>query len=427
MGEDANGQPIYRTTYTVVGVPKEVTVSEQDAPFLSKYGGVDIQQGQILPGSQYNNLYQTASDNLAATQARNKALVDAKIADSKQAQQLETVNLGPGWTNALANNNNDPVAALAAMQKDPKMREKYPNLATDVMNLYGGPKNWDDMVDHQTERRIQQQEANTKASEAAFKKQQANGLTITSDKTGTDYLNSLPPADKAVVQGVIEGRLTLSPRQLQDPKGQKVVAQVMQAYPDFDISKAPGYAAARKDFTSGKTAVALNAYGTAMTHLKELYDVSGTQSFIPGTAEHTKFQNTITLYSPEIAKALNGGTAPTEKEIEAVKSSISGIRRKTGIQQQEKLLSEKLDNYQQQWDNALPSKALNAPMPGISQQAKDAAAYVRSGGQVQQQNQQAQQQPVQTIGHKIGDTIVQNGRTFKVTSVDQNGKVTGAQ
>jgi len=33
----------------------------------------------------------------------------------------------------------------------------------------------------------------------------------------------------------------------------------------------------------------------------------------------------------------------------------------------------------------------------------------------------------QTIGHKVGDTIVQNGRTFTVTSVDQNGKVTGAQ
>ena len=30
-------------------------------------------------------------------------------------------------------------------------------------------------------------------------------------------------------------------------------------------------------------------------------------------------------------------------------------------------------------------------------------------------------------GHKVGDTIYQNGKPFKVTSVDANGKVTGAQ
>jgi hypothetical protein len=35
--------------------------------------------------------------------------------------------------------------------------------------------------------------------------------------------------------------------------------------------------------------------------------------------------------------------------------------------------------------------------------------------------------PQQTTGHKVGDKIVQNGRTFTVTSVDQSGKVTGAQ
>jgi hypothetical protein len=33
----------------------------------------------------------------------------------------------------------------------------------------------------------------------------------------------------------------------------------------------------------------------------------------------------------------------------------------------------------------------------------------------------------QTSGHKIGDSIVQNGRTFKVVSVDKDGKVTGAE
>jgi hypothetical protein len=60
-------------------------------------------------------------------------------------------------------------------------------------------------------------------------------------------------------------------------------------------------------------------------------------------------------------------------------------------------------------------------------------AAVDSGQQQQTQPQQnanvqkPQNQQGQTIGHQVGDTIVQNGRSFKVTSVDQNGKVTGAQ
>jgi len=35
--------------------------------------------------------------------------------------------------------------------------------------------------------------------------------------------------------------------------------------------------------------------------------------------------------------------------------------------------------------------------------------------------------PQQSVGHKIGDTITQNGHDFKVTAVDANGKVTAAQ
>jgi hypothetical protein len=38
-----------------------------------------------------------------------------------------------------------------------------------------------------------------------------------------------------------------------------------------------------------------------------------------------------------------------------------------------------------------------------------------------------QPQPQQSVGHKPGDKIVQNGVTFTVTSTDQNGRVTGAQ
>ena len=36
-------------------------------------------------------------------------------------------------------------------------------------------------------------------------------------------------------------------------------------------------------------------------------------------------------------------------------------------------------------------------------------------------------EPQQSTGHKVGDSIIQNGRTFTVKAVDKNGKVTDAQ
>jgi hypothetical protein len=158
VGESPDGEPIFRTTYSLVGLPPNVTIGDAKNPSkdkdlldrLNKYApqtnGGKWQAGQELSGAQFNFLLQEASDNEAATEARNKTLRDAEISDTEQNRKLEVVRIGPEWNNALANNGNDPLKALAAMQALPAMVQKYPNLYNDVRQAYG-EKAFDQLIE----------------------------------------------------------------------------------------------------------------------------------------------------------------------------------------------------------------------------------------------------------------------------------------
>lgn len=157
VGENPDGTPIYRTTYTAMGVPQDVQLdpnkpedkqildrlNKYAPPTQGKWGSTGVQN---FTGPQFNFVSQAASDNEAATRARNKTLVDSEIADDEQAQKLAVVQIGPEWNNALANANNDPLKALAAMQANPAARAKYPNLYQTVRQSYG-PAAFDKLVE----------------------------------------------------------------------------------------------------------------------------------------------------------------------------------------------------------------------------------------------------------------------------------------
>ena len=403
VGTDENGNPQYRGTYTLAQLPKQVSITDAEEakglfPTLQGLDRVDAEHPLVVSGADYNAAFQVRETTQAATASAQKAADEAAIASGERAEKIEAMNFAGAnifaqdmatfaRQNPKASHAEIVIGAYQMLQAtpptDPKTGQRlYPHIEQDIAARLG-EKNFNDIQKEAETSRHDRQVETQKAREDAFKEAKDNAPVINSNKNGEEFIATLPAAEQGLVKGVIEGRLTLSPRQLQSKDGRQIVAEVMQAYPDFDISKAPAYGKARLDYTSGKTAVALNAYGTALEHLKELYDVAGAGSFIPGTQEYTKFQNTLTLYAPEIQKALNGGTAPTQGEIEDLKKTLSGLRRQTGIQQQAKLLSEKLDNYQQQWDNASPSSALRPPMPGVSQAARDAVEYVRTGGKAQ--------------------------------------------
>lgn len=150
VGEDKNGKPILRTTYTAMGVAPDIDLDPEKAedkaildrlnkfapPPEGKWGSGGVQH---FSGNQLNFVSQRAADNQAATMARDKTLRDNDIAEQEGKNKLEALTFAGSseWTNALANNNNDPLKALDAITGNPQLRAKYPNLAQDVRAAYG--------------------------------------------------------------------------------------------------------------------------------------------------------------------------------------------------------------------------------------------------------------------------------------------------
>jgi hypothetical protein len=153
-----------------------------------------------------------------------------------------------------------------------------------------------------------------------------------------------------------------------------LVTAVTAKYPNFDTSKAESYPATYKDFTSGKTSVALNSGATALVHLKELNDMNTVASHIYGTPAYNAYQNKVNTVAPELAKFYGDTTVPA---IDALKSTLAANLpggRQAAIATQAKSMGDKFDSYEQTWQNAAPSAEYEAPMPGISDKAKEARA-----------------------------------------------------
>jgi hypothetical protein len=143
-----------------------------------------------------------------------------------------------------------------------------------------------------------------------------------------------------------------------------LIQNVMAVDPTFDGSKAQSYPSTYKDFTSGKTSIAINAGGTVLQHLLNLRQLNTTESRIPGTADYQRYQNQVDTIAPELGKFYGNDTIPG---IAAYKKTLGAIfNRDAAITQQAHSMGVKLDNYQQQWNNAAPSNVYQAPMPGIS-------------------------------------------------------------
>lgn len=149
---------------------------------------------------------------------------------------------------------------------------------------------------------------------------------------------------------------------------------VTQKYPDFDGAKAESYPVIYKDFTSGKASVALNSGATAMQHLQKLQQLNTAASHIPGTPAYNAYHNQLDTLAPELAKFYGDTTVPA---IAALKSTLGATlpgNRQAAITTQAQSMGKKFDNYEQQWKNAAPSATYEAPMPGVSEAAKEARA-----------------------------------------------------
>jgi hypothetical protein len=211
--------------------------------------------------------------------------------------------------------------------------------------------------------------------------------------TGDAYLSKLPQPQRDLLTSVAEGRNTTVA--IQNRKGEltPLGQALMQAYPDYDITKAKDYQKVRTDFTTGPTSKALTAYGTAINHARSLYDNTGPKSYIPGTDEYKRYGQDIAYVATEVAKALNPTGVATVQGIKEQEEALrSTFNRKAAIENAAHILTGKMSEMKQRWMNAQVRPSYQPPMPSISQEALDNADYIRNHGQ-QPTAQPNQQQP----------------------------------
>jgi hypothetical protein len=220
-----------------------------------------------------------------------------------------------------------------------------------------------------------QKVANQVANDATMRKQGAQRISIEQARLAFDQKKSGIGADGQPdpnAQAIASGHIVPERMSYLLARNPGIVDSVMKLDPSFDSSKAQAYPATYKDFTSGKTSIALNAGGTALAHLKELSEMNTNASHIPGTPEYNAYQNKADTVSSELAKFYGDATIPAIASIKKTLTATLPGNRQAAIQTQAQSMGDKLDSFQKTWENAAPSKAYQAPMPGISQKAINA-------------------------------------------------------
>jgi hypothetical protein len=192
-------------------------------------------------------------------------------------------------------------------------------------------------------------------------------------KSGADYLASLPPQDRSLVQSVGTGRIAADRLGFLIAKNPRFLAEVTQAYPDFDSSKAAAYPKTYVDFTSGKTSQSLNAGATALKHLNELDQLNTPASVIPGTPAHTAYMNKLNTVASELVQFYHmNGTDMSDKAVKEGLGALTTWNRRAAIRTQAGSMGDKFGSFEQQWDNSAPSAVYENQMPTIDPEAKTA-------------------------------------------------------
>jgi hypothetical protein len=166
-GKDANGQPLFRSTYSVVEPHGNVELSEKQATYLNSHldknliGKTDEKPGQVLPAVQFNSLWQSAQGAEAAKAARNLALAKNNI-EVRKAQigtDADSIASNPLVVNALGGHMgspDDPYALVKAyttivnnpkLLNDPRMPKNFPTVFATFAGG-GDPKNFTTMQEN---------------------------------------------------------------------------------------------------------------------------------------------------------------------------------------------------------------------------------------------------------------------------------------
>lgn len=394
VGEDKDGNPIYQARYTVVGDRPNVDVPVSK-DFADRYNKVfpsdsPLQEGTKVPYRTWFGKEQDITNAESAQAARDKATADITKTEDEIGLQKEYHSFGqsPDWLNALAASNGDEHKALQAMTANPSIAAKYPNLAKDAINYYGGDKVWDDLGKQRETARHDQADEEDKALKIAADKAKTSRDEAMGDVSlsgSPAYLGSIQdPRRRAMVQDIGTGRFDFQNLATIVARNPGVLEDVAAAYPQIDMGNLKQYPGLVKDYKDGNTARAMNAGATALESLNRLSDLSTPAAVVPGTVAHKKYEQQLLTTATEYAKFTIGGNGqPTEKE---VSDQADKLRSRTGyamrapIEQAANSILDKRASYKQQWQNGTKGLVWNPQMPDMNGQVVAMGEKIANGG-----------------------------------------------
>lgn len=179
----------------------------------------------------------------------------------------------------------------------------------------------------------------------------------------------------ATVKAVGEGRVSMPTLGRMLAKNPTLAEEITKVYPDFREGMVKTADKQQLEFTSGKTGGSLNASGTSVQHLSQLLKLNTAASHIPGTPAYREYMIQVHQAAEELSKFYGGGKA-AQTDIQNYEKLLGGIGpgRDQALTRAVTALGEKMTEYHQQWQNAMPSQYWSMPMPGISQTADDQLA-----------------------------------------------------
>lgn len=192
--------------------------------------------------------------------------------------------------------------------------------------------------------------------------------------SGEAYIRTLSPSLGNSIRAIGEGREDAS---LAMPRGKEkklYVDALNQAYPGFDESEQKNYFSARQKFTTGAQGTAVNSGMVAFHHLRELQQLNTPQSRIPGTPDYVAYQNKMDTVAGELGAFYGTTTIPA---LEELKSSLNNPTfREKAIQTQATSMTDKMNEYANQWNGAVPKylqkAGVHPVMPGYDATAINA-------------------------------------------------------
>lgn len=221
-----------------------------------------------------------------------------------------------------------------------------------------------------------QSEAQQKADAAAMAEKAKENVEASgsngSTAVGQEFLQTLSPARRAVIQGYIDGTSVFTQRMSGSKFGQAILRDIRQATGgDWDETKAQSYAEMRKKFTTGKEAAAINSANTAMHHIENMWEhleagatagwTGSIEQFFGGNEVGRRLSADSKAVASELGRLYTGGVIGEHDQQEwAEKLDPKGLgmtaeKLRTNVKEFLELLGGKLQSLQAQWDDGVPN------------------------------------------------------------------------